>query len=201
MQMPAAMSIACAAMVRASSAVWRASAFAAASAYAPPDPIAMIPSSGSIKSPVPDSRNVDLRVHDDQHRFETAQQPIGTPVLGQLDGRAFEVAPVLFELGLETREQRKRVGRRTGKTREDAIVVEPPDFPGGLLDDRVAEGDLAVAGHHGLAVVAHSKHCRGMEHRRRDLDRVYQTSQLECWRGLLVLRAPRGQCPRRRDGD
>ena len=39
--------------------VLRASDFAAATAYAPPEPIPTMPSSGSITSPVPDKRKVD----------------------------------------------------------------------------------------------------------------------------------------------
>ena len=146
--------------------VCRASALAAASAYAPPDPIAMIPSSGSIRSPVPESRIRRLGVHDDQHRLEPPQHAIGAPVLGELDGRALEVAAVLFELGLEAGEQRERVGGRAGEAGEDPVVVQPPDLPGGLLDDRVAEGDLAVAGHDRLVAVPDGQHRRGVEHQR-----------------------------------
>ena len=107
----------------------------------------MIPSSGSIRSPLPESKKVALRVHHDQHRFEPAQEAIRAPVLRELDRRAFEIPARLFQLGLEAREQRERIGRRAGKAGEDPIVVEPADFPGGLFHDRVAKGDLAVAGH------------------------------------------------------
>ena len=113
------------------------SALAAACAKAPPDPMPMMPSSGSIRSPVPDSRNVDLRSTMTQHRFEAAQRAIGAPVLGELDGGAIEIAAILLELGLEPGEQRKRIGRRAGKAGEDAVVVEPPDLPRAVLDDRV----------------------------------------------------------------
>ena len=58
----------------------------------------MIPSSGSMRSPLPESRYVDLRVHHHQHRFETPQDAVGAPVLDQLDHRPLEVAAVLFEL-------------------------------------------------------------------------------------------------------
>ena len=90
----------------------------------------MIPSSGSIRSPLPDSRYVDLRVHDDEHGFEAAQHAVGAPVLRELDGRALEVAAVLLQLGLEAREQREGVGGRAGEAGEDAVVVEPPDLAG-----------------------------------------------------------------------
>ena len=116
-----------------SSVVCCASAFAAASAYAPPDPIPMMPSSGSIRSPVPESRNVDLIVHDDQHRLEPAQHAVGAPVLGQLDRRALEVAAILLQLRLEPREQRERVGRRAGEAGQDLVVVEPADLAGACL--------------------------------------------------------------------
>ena len=67
-------------------------------------------------------------VEHDQHRFEPAQDAIAAPVLRQLHGRAFQVAAVLLELRLEPREQREGIGRRAGKARQDAIVVEPPDL-------------------------------------------------------------------------
>ena len=141
-----------------------ASAFAAASAYAPPDPIAMIPSSGSIRSPVPERRYVALRVHDDQHRLEPAQHPVGPPVLGQLDGGALEVAAVLLQLRLEAREEREGVGRRAGEAGQDLVVVQPADLLRALLDDGVAEGDLAVAGHDRLAAVPDRQNCCGVKH-------------------------------------
>ena len=105
-----------------------ASALAAASAYGPPDPIATIPSSGSIRSPLPESRIRRLAVQDDEHRFEAPQDAIGAPVLGELDGRAFEIAAILLELGLEPGEERERVGGRAGEPGQDAVVVEPPDL-------------------------------------------------------------------------
>ena len=132
------------------SAVWRASALAAACANAPPEPMPMMPSSGSIRSPVPDSRNIDLRSSDDQHRLEAAQRAIGAPVLGQLDRRALEVAAILLELRFEAREQRERIGGRPGEPGQDVVVVEPADLARALLDDGVAERDLAVAGEHGV---------------------------------------------------
>ncbi len=128
MQISPAIAIAFSAIARASSSVLAASAFAAASAYGPPDPIATIPSSGSMRSPLPDSRNVDGLVEDDQHRLEAAQNAIGAPVLRELDGGALEIAAILLELRLEAREQRERIGRRAGEARQDAVVVEAADL-------------------------------------------------------------------------
>jgi hypothetical protein len=50
-----------------------------------------------------------------QHGFQPAQHAVGAPVLGQLDGRAHQVALVLLELGLEAFEQREGVGCGAGK--------------------------------------------------------------------------------------
>ena len=166
--MAPAIDIASLAISRASRVVCRASALAAASAYAPPDPIAMIPSSGSMRSPLPESRYVDLRVHHDQHRFQTPQDAVGPPVLGQLHDRPLEVAAVLFELGFEAREQRERVGRRAGKAGENPVVVELPDLPGRLLDDGVAERDLAIARHHRPGAVANRQDRRCLKHQKAD---------------------------------
>ena len=76
--------------------------------------------------------------------------------------------------GLESREQRERVGGRAGKAGQDPVVIEPPDLPGVLLDDRVAEGDLAVAGHHGLPVVPDREDGSGVKHGGNGQKRVYQ---------------------------
>ena len=85
----------------------------------------MMPSSGSITSPVPETRNVLLAVGHDQQRLQPAQHAVGAPVLGQLDRGAREVAAVLLQLGLEALEQRERVGRRAGEARQHPAVVQP----------------------------------------------------------------------------
>jgi hypothetical protein len=95
-----------------------------------------------------------LPVHYDEHGLQTAQDAIGTPILRELDGRALEIAAILLQFGLEPREEGERIGGRPGKAGQDPLVVEPPDLARALLDDGVAEGDLAVAGHDRLAVVA-----------------------------------------------
>jgi hypothetical protein len=96
-----------------------------------------------------------LHVHHEQHRFEAAQDPVGAPVLHELDSRPFEIPSMLFELGFETGEQRKGICGRAGEAGQDPAVVQLPDLPGAVLHNSVAEADLAVAGHHGLVPVAH----------------------------------------------
>ena len=123
---------------------------AAASANGPPDPIATMPVVGLDQIAVARQQERRVLVEHDQHRLEPAQDAVGPPVLGELHGRALEIAAILLELGLEAGEQREGVGRRAGKAGQDAIVVEPADLPGALLDDGLAERDLAVARQHRL---------------------------------------------------
>ena len=87
-----------------------------------------------------------LLIADQQQCFEMAQEFIGTPVFGELDGAAAKVAVILLELGFEAAEKGEGVGSRAGESGEDFVVVEPADFPGRVLDDRFAERDLAVSG-------------------------------------------------------
>ena len=156
MQISPAIAIAFSAIARASRSVLPASALAAASAYGPPDPIATMPSSGSIRSPLPDSRNVARLVQHDQHRFEPAQDAVAPPVLGELDGGALEIAAILLQLRFEPGEQREGIGGRAGKPGEDPVVVQTADLAGALLDDGLAERHLAVAGQHGPVAVPHA---------------------------------------------
>ena len=48
--------------------------------------------------------------------------------LRELDRRALEISTVLLELGLEPREQGKRIRRRAGEPGQDPIVVQLADF-------------------------------------------------------------------------
>ena len=75
----------------ASSSVFCSRAFAAASAYGPPLPMAARSSSGSMISPSPESSRSWSRVGADQHRLEVTEIPVGPPFLGQPDGGAEEV--------------------------------------------------------------------------------------------------------------
>ena len=114
------------------------SARAAASANAPPEPMAATSYSGSMTSPVPEMMS------DEQQRLETAQHAVGAPVLGQFDRGPGEMAVMLLELALEALEERERVRRATGETGNDAVVVETPHLARVGLHDGVAERHLAV---------------------------------------------------------
>ena len=145
-----------------------------------------------------------MRVHDDQHRFEPPEHPIGAPVLRELDRGSLEVTAILFELGFEARKERKRIGGRSGKPRENPVVVEAANLPRALFDDGVAEGDLPVAGHYGMIAVAHGQHCCRVKHhqegRNDDLLRSLSNPPSSGGRDPDGLR-PAGPCkPRRRNG-
>ncbi|MOA09820.1 hypothetical protein D3C78_1296740 [compost metagenome] len=88
-----------------------------------------------------------------QHGFEAAQHAVGTPILGQLDGSARQVALVLFQLGLEALEQREGIGRGPGKAGQHGAVIEAAHLARSPLDHDVAQGDLAVAANGDLDTV------------------------------------------------
>src|ERR1700693_1897041 len=67
---------------------------------------------------------------------------------------------MLLQLALETREQGERVGGAAGKTGENLVLKEAADLARGLLEDVVAESDLAVASHHHLVGPAHAQNRR-----------------------------------------
>ena len=90
------------------------------------------------------------RVGDREHGFEPAQDAVGAPVFRQLDGGAHQVALMFVELGVEALEQRESVSRRTGEAGQDPVVMQPANFFCALLDDDVAESDLAIAAHRDL---------------------------------------------------
>ena len=141
------------------------SARAAASAKLPPEPMAMVGSSGSMTSPLPESDQERVAVGGEQQRLEAPQNAVGAPVLGQLHGGARQVAVVLLELGLELVEQREGVGAGAGEAGQDAAAVQPPHLAGAALHDRVAERDLSVARHHDHAAVSQGEN-RGAADRR-----------------------------------
>src|SRR5690349_14221099 len=151
MQMPAATAIACSTIARASSGLDRTRASAAAIANGPPEPMPITPSSGSIRSPVPDRR---------YGKRGSATRSIAARRRSARSGRPLEVAPVLVELALESSEQSEAVGRRAGKAGEHAIVIEPPHLARRVLDDGLAERHLSVAGHDHLALVADGEYGR-----------------------------------------
>src|SRR5574338_1141888 len=73
-----------------------------------------------------------------------AEHLVGAPLFAELDGGAFEVPVILFELAFESREQRERVTRSSRKSRHNLIVVKAPDLFRAGLHDSLAERHLPV---------------------------------------------------------
>ena len=135
---------------------------AAASAYGPPEPTARMPSSGEIRSPVPEIKSEVVLSATIRERLELAEHLVGSPIPGELDGAALEIAAELVELRLEPREEREGVGRRAREAGEHVAALQPADLRSRLLHHGRAEGDLAVRGHRHAALVAHADDGRRM---------------------------------------
>src|SRR6185312_3299151 len=98
------------------------------------------------------------------HRFEPAEAAVGAPFLGHLHRGAGEVVAVLVQLLLEQLEQGERISGSAGEAGQHVLVLaEAADLARVGLHHRVAEGDLAVAADHDLAVAAHADDGGGVE--------------------------------------
>ena len=64
-----------------------------------------MPSSGSITSPVPESRNVCFGIGHDQECFELTEHLVSAPVFGELHGSAAKITCVLLQLDFEAGEE------------------------------------------------------------------------------------------------
>ena len=103
-------------------------------------------------------------VRHDQQGLQPAQRPVRPPVFGQLDGRPLEVAAILIQLRFEARKQGEGIRGRAGESRQDGVVVQPPDLPGAVLDHYRAKRYLPVPGQHRTPLMAHGKNRRSVKH-------------------------------------
>ena len=96
-----------------------------------------------------------LIVGDNHHRFEMTQRPIRSPVFREFDGRSAEIAVKLLELRFES--------WKTGETESAEDPAKPARilslysrriFLRAVLDDRIAESHLAVAGNSDFSLLA-----------------------------------------------
>src|SRR6266849_2698885 len=82
------------------------------------------------------------------------QELVGTPFLGEFDGSSSEVAMVLVQLRLEAAEQRESIGGGASESGEDFLLVQAANLLGAMLDDGLAQRDLAISGHDDASVAA-----------------------------------------------
>src|SRR5271163_1417830 len=87
-----------------------------------------------------------LFVAHQQQRFQMAQEFIGAPVLGQLDGTASQVAVVLLQFRFEAAEEGEGVGGGSRESRKNFVVVKAANLLRRMFDDGLAKRDLSVAG-------------------------------------------------------
>ena len=86
-----------------------------------------------------------LVIRDGQHRFQTAQHAVGTPVFGEFHGAFQQIALIFVELRFKTLKQREGVRRAACETGQNALLIETAHLAGAGLDDDVAQRHLPVA--------------------------------------------------------
>src|SRR5262249_57296879 len=87
---------------------------------------------------------------------------IGPPVLGQLDGRARELARILFELAFEALEQREGIGGRAREAADDVALAQAADLLGVGLHNGLADRYLAVAADRAPAALPDPPNCSSL---------------------------------------
>jgi len=114
-----------------------------------------------------------LDIGHDKHRLQPTQHPITAPLLGQLDGRARQVARIAFEFFFELLEQGEGIRHGAGKTGQHSPALERADLHGALLGDSVAHGDLTVSTNGDLPIAAHRKNGRRPNLRKWHIGEMY----------------------------
>jgi hypothetical protein len=103
-------------------------------------------------------------VGDQHHGLETAQIPVGAPVLGEFDAGAGELARILLELGFSRRSNSVNASAvDAGEAADDLSALgDAAHLAGIALHDGLAEAHLTVACHDDLAALSN---CNNRCHR------------------------------------
>ena len=83
----------------------------------------------------------------DQHGFQLAKNPIHSPGLGKFDGSPMQLAMVFLQLFFKPLKKGKCIRCGSGKSGQDLAVVEASDLAGLVLENGLAQGDLAIRSH------------------------------------------------------
>ena len=108
----------------------------------------MTGSSGSMTSPLPEMHQQRVAAGGEQQRLEAAQDAVGAPVLGQLDGGARRLPLCCSSLLLELVEQREGVGGGAGEAGQHLAAVQAAHLAAPRFITVWPRRHLAVAGHH-----------------------------------------------------
>ncbi len=98
-------------------------------------------------------------VYGNHHGLQAPEVFVGAPVTGKLHRGTHQVAVVAFQFGFELLGEVQGIGRRTGKTDDDLVIVNPPDFAGMMLDDGTLQRYLPVSGNHRVPLVPDGQNC------------------------------------------
>ena len=116
-----------------------------------------MPSSGSITSPLPDTRNVDFVSATISRCFQVPQRAVLAPFLREFD-RCLRQIPLMFlELSFKALEKGKRVRGRSGKARQNLVAEQPARLSRRVFHHVFAHGDLSIGGDHNFIVAAHAQ--------------------------------------------
>ena len=146
-----------------------------------------MPSSGSITSPLPESRNVDFASATISSASRWRSERSVRHSLASSTAAARQIAVIFLQLVFEAREKRKRVGRAAGKSGEDLVVEKAARLFRVVLDHAFAHGDLAVGGEHDFVVLADAQN-RGAVHLLAFLRRSHQAIILRSEHDELIRR-------------
>ncbi len=103
-----------------------------------------------------------VRYH--QPGLEPPQNPVGAPLLGQLDSRPLQLAGMFLQLAFKPLKKGYRIGNRTGETGDYLVVEQGPDLLRRLFEDNIADRDLAIPRHGDLAVTPDRQNRCSLDH-------------------------------------
>src|ERR1700686_4791859 len=104
-----------------------------------------------------------ILVRNEKQSFQVAQEFVGAPIFGEFDGGAPDVAVILLQFRLEAAEESKSVGRRAGKSGKDFVLIETANLLRPVLDNGLAQRNLAVSCHNNFVVATNAENSGGAD--------------------------------------
>ena len=65
---------------------------------------------------------------------------------------------MFLKFAFEALEERERIRSRARKTGDDLVIVKAAGFPSGVLQDMIAQGDLAIGDQDDFVLFAYAEH-------------------------------------------